>query len=444
MLKVTTENFKKVNFSLIFLFLSLFFIFFPIRHVFFSSDAYKTGAYSDFTSISLYICDLFIISGIRYFITPNKFVKYVNNLMVSILILISFLTLRALFGLGPYASLNIYFLLKFIEIAIVAYGTFYFLLSSQKNNIWFMRFFVFFGSIESILGISQFIKQSSIGLNKLGENIISPNIDGVAKIIVNGTKYIRAYGTFPHPNLLSAFLLTTIIFNLWLILKPNNQKWQLLLYLSLFLNIFGLALTFSRASFLALFGALFITFISIFWKKLWNRRVALILGFLTFSLVSAFLVLKPFLLTRATVEDQASLERIFYAKIGWQIVKTHPLFGVGLGESVLHMQQYSPIPLQPWQIQPVHNYFLLAATETGIVGVLLLIIIFMLHVKQLLQSLKYGKTGDMELKIILLGTFVGYLVLMQFDHYFYTLEQTQLLLWIILGMIGSQSTKEGL
>ena len=42
-------------------------------------------------------------------------------------------------------------------------------------------------------------------------------------------------------------------------------------------------------------------------------------------------------------------------------------------------------------------------------------------------------------RVILLSVFAAILILMQFDHYFYTLQQTQLLLWAILGMLTAES-----
>lgn len=73
------------------------------------------------------------------------------------------------------------------------------------------------GFIQSIIGVIQFIIQHSIGLFWLKESIISPIILGVAKIILDGHTYIRAYGLFPHPNIFGGYLafsiLTTILYN---------------------------------------------------------------------------------------------------------------------------------------------------------------------------------------------------------------------------------------
>jgi hypothetical protein len=67
------------------------------------------------------------------------------------------------------------------------------------------------GLIQAIIGIIQFFLQKSIGLFWLRESLISPDILGVAKVILNGEKYVRAYGLMPHPNVLGGFLLFSVI-----------------------------------------------------------------------------------------------------------------------------------------------------------------------------------------------------------------------------------------
>jgi O-antigen ligase len=122
------------------------------------------------------------------------------------------------------------------------------------------------------------------------------------------------------------------------------------------------------------------------------------------------------------------------------MIKDNPLFGVGAGESVLHMEQYTNVKLEPWQKQPIHNYFLLSAAEIGIPGVLILIWIFLSHLKSLIFNLKSSKDFQLTAyNLLLIAILSTFLVLMLFDHYFYTLQQTQLLLWITLGVIAAQS-----
>jgi O-antigen ligase len=259
----------------------------------------------------------------------------------------------------------------------------------------------------------------------------------VAKIVSGGTTLIRGYGTFPHPNLLSAFLITSILLCLYLLLTSKERGMQVLYSLALLINTLGLTVTFSRAGFLALAVGLIIFFGYLLWTMSveTKKRILFALAITILSLLLSFIIFKPYLATRATVTDDAALERIFYARIGLKMLSQHPLFGVGIGDSVLHMQQYAPFKLWPWQIQPIHNYFLLAAAELGIPGALIFIWIFWSHLKSLILNLKSQRENLFALSM--LSILISFLVAMQFDHYFYTLQQTQMLLWVILGIISS-------
>ncbi len=418
----------------IFFVLAIVFMFFPIRYVFPTIESFKTGAYSDFTSISLYLSDIFLILSFL-FILPRGIFTWKRIILPLILAL--WLVLANIFH--TRTSFNWFFLAKYLELALVAYGTSLYLFKNTNFREKILHLFLILGSFESLLSISQFITQKSLGLNKLGEQVIASNLSGISKIIVNGETYIRSYGTFPHPNLLSAFLLTTLAFGTYLFIRAGSLRIRILLGISILINIIGLTLTFSRAAFLGFFVFCTILFLILYFKGLWDRKVSVALIIICGSIFLSLIIFKPFLLTRATINDNASLERIFYTKIGLKIIKTHPVIGDGLGQSVLDMQTYSPIKLPPWQIQPVHNYFILAAAEIGIVGAGLFLLFFLIHVKHLASTIIKNRGEDIMLKVILLSLFIGFLVLMQFDHYFYTIEQTQLLLWFTLGLIASET-----
>ena len=450
---------NKLNIAKIFFFLFLVSLFFPIRYVFPTKEAFQTGAYSDFTSISLYLSDIFLFLTIFFTFSPRGGVNLPRGGSLpprgmmswawskikdyGLWILILWLILGLILHFSKIYGLNWWFFLKYMEL-IVAYGTTRYLFSKTVIKQQFFSLFLFLSSFQAILAIWQFVAQKSLGLGKIGEQLLSPSIIGVAKIVSSETTYIRGYGTFPHPNLLSAFLVVGILISVYLLTNSTKLYQKTLITLALFVNIIGLTVTFSRAGLLAA-GIGLAIFFGLLIMENWgvHKRVILTSIFLiTISCLASFLIFKPYLQTRATVTDQASLERVFYAKTAWKMIKQHPILGVGIGESVIHMQQYSLIKLWPWQIQPVHNYFLLSAAELGIPGMLILIWFFFLHLKKLVVNIKNQvSSGNKELTTyyILLATFFSFLILMQFDHYFYTLQQTQMLLWIFLGIIASET-----
>ncbi|HHD92200.1 MAG TPA: hypothetical protein ENL06_01070, partial [Candidatus Portnoybacteria bacterium] len=107
------------------------------------------------------------------------------------------------------------------------------------------------GLFQSVLAISQFFKQSNLGLRILGESILSSTLAGVAKINLGGIKLIRAYGTFPHPSILAFFLSIIILFSLGYLIKTHlrQTKWLFsLFWLASSLFWLALFLTFSRTT----------------------------------------------------------------------------------------------------------------------------------------------------------------------------------------------------
>jgi O-antigen ligase len=423
---------KKQGFLQILLILFLFSLFFPIRHVFFNSFAYRIGEYSDFTSFSLYLSDILLV-----LLTILTFSSKISAFHVEKPIIYLFIWVLIVFA-THYSTPGWYYLARWTEF-LVAYGTIRALFKDFGLKSLFFGTFIAFSSLQSILALWQFFIQSFVGLNKLGEQLLSPTTVGFAKIMVNGIAYIRGYGTFPHPNPLSAFLCVTILIILYLLNQEAVKIKKLVYGLALFINVLGLTVTFSRAAFLAVFLGILVFFGILIIKKQLGKPARSALIVLATSIIAAIILFHPFLLTRTTVSDSASLERIFYAKIGVRMLAHNPIFGVGIGESVLHMQQYSTIHLDSWQIQPIHNYFLLAATELGIPGALILLWIFLQPLWGLIKKLKSENNNLLTADCLLLTAILcAFLVLMQFDHYFYTLQQTQMLMWLILGLIAAE------
>lgn len=435
----------KVNLAKYTYFLFIISLFFPLRKVFFSNSAYLTGAYSDFTSFSLYLSDILILTtwGL-VLISRGGAREMAHHVVKNIKWLIFWLILAILWHFKENSGLNWYFLLKYAEL-IVAYETTVYIFSNFSVKQQFFKIFLLFSTIESLLALIQFWLQKSIGIKLLGETLLSPHILGVAKIVSGGTRYIRGYGTFPHPNLLAAFLLVSVLLLIFFIQRSETKKSIITYLILLFINILGLTVTFSRGAFLAFGIGLLVYFGSLIIKSFNNeahitlKQLRLTIFTLITSIILAFIIFWPFILTRATFSDQALIDRKEYNQIGIQMIKDKPIFGWGIGESVLHMEQYSKTRLESWQKQPIHNYFLLSAAELGIPGALTLLWIFLSHLWGLIKKIKKGFSPILYSLIAIL---VSALVLMLFDHYFYTLQQTQMLLWISLGIISAETHKK--
>jgi hypothetical protein len=366
---------------------------------------------------------------------------------------------------------------------------------------------IFSGIIQSVIGIWQFVIQKSIGLTWLKESILSSDISGVAKIVFNGEKYIRAYGLFPHPNILGGFLVLSII-STFAFFKPFNflenfkkqedldikkilpklntnvprgtlyetearmekldeerhsiskdcpnltqmfhvehcmkqkQEWKNLVYYSfLGIQLIALILTFSKSAWIGLIVAI----LFLWYKEIssqqkcstWNivcRWYRTFLRFTSektryFALLGGIIILLVLLVKPDwhSIVGKSITDRMFYLNVSRGTFLENPVLGVGSGQFLLNLKKIENI--QDWQFQPVHNVFLLILNELGVVG-LGLFIWFIWEV------IKNVPRGTFLLTNYLSAIFFGFLVIMLLDHYFWDIQQGQILLWLVLGLIS--------
>ena len=438
----TIENLEKT-----FLVLFLILLPFQLRHTFFSLSIYR-GNYSDFWALSIYASDLAFAC---LMIVSYKTMRNSKTATGSILLIIALLI--ALLYIGHYPTIIsnsdskekvmrfIFTITKWLELFLV-FRYFSFTLNKYKYLI--LQTITISGTIQAIIGILQFIFQKSIGLHVVGEPIIG-NYIGIAKIIVDNHAFIRPYGLTTHPNQLSAILIVSYgtLLAMWEQFVKRYIYWG---YTCLFILIFSILLTFSRAALLTFIVFNLIVLITFKIKAYFSQKnsFADLFHVVSIFFVVSCVILSPFLLSRATITDSATISRLNYDFIGIKQFITHPIIGVGPGQSIFNVQSYftkenmgftqnTDVPV--WNIQPAHNFFILVACETGLIGLILIIWLFIYLLIKLYNQIKVSIGENGYISVIFFALFIAILILMQFDHYFYTLQQTQLLLWVVIGCI---------
>ncbi len=411
---------KRFTWNEILIFGLVFSIFFPVRYVIESPSAYLTGAYSDFTSFAISLSDCLIIA--LFILNIKSFTR--NNLLIY-LTWITLLIFTTWLSPNQFLELNLYLGFKLSLLIGLT------LLIRELSLNYFHRLaqiFILLGVVQSLIGLAQFLVQQSIGLKILGESVLSPSLLGVAKVVSYETPFIRSYGTLPHPNILGAILVVCLLFNIYLITK-SSHKYAILYKISLAITTWGLILTFSRSAWLA-FTTCAILYISRGIITNSTRSKFYHVTFVLFiSIGSLVLILWPFIASRATYTDNAVMERRAYNRIGTDMIKNTIPTGYGIGESALRMDEYSATKLEPWEKQPIHNFFLISIAELGLVGLFLIMLIYkpifqMFHVQK-------GSKLDGE-QWLLLFVFLAISIMMLFDHFFYTIQPTQIMLWLFV------------
>lgn len=459
--------------------------YFPIERTF---NEY-TGIYVYMSDILLFLClfswFIFILCNKRVLLSNINL--WINALFHNLYLFIPFILVIWSFISIVWSSnedvaifkslklLEVYLLYLYLVFRFVPRGTF----SSFSQWKKFILFFIGLGVIQSILGIIQVISQKAIGLFFLKESIIDPSISGVAKIVLDGQKYIRAYGLFPHPNILAGFLVISIIltllylklfhveqnnkeivprgtisnlFGIYLFAKKKLISGNSFIKILLAIESLGFILTLSKSAILGLVIALSY----IYWKiivprgtikdlrikKLFHvEQLRISIPALLILLVSLFLILKP---NFNFFFIQSLNERTLYLNVSRGTILENPILGIGIGQFVIRMQNFSSTILQNWQYQPVHNVFLLIWSELGLIGLALFIWLLkiMFHVEHFPYS--FVPRGIMEkdrksVRIVLIyfkGILLGLLFIMIFDHYLWDIQQGEIILWIILGLIA--------
>ena len=109
---------------------------------------------------------------------------------------------------------------------------------------------------------------------------------------------------------------------------------------------------------------------------------------------------------------------------GIKMVKENPLLGIGAGNFVVKLPQFQKSNNFFW-LQPVHNMFLLAWVEIGLLGIMAI-------GYKLVKCLEYPKLIKNKKNWVILGLIV---MTGMVDHYWLTLPQNSWLLAVILGII---------
>jgi hypothetical protein len=331
------------------------------------------------------------------------------------------------------------------------------------------------GVLQSGIGIAQFLSQQSFESTVLGMSAHEAwqagssvlKIDGEPASPSLGGRFLRAYGTFPHPNMLGGFLAVIFVSGMaYLVLgikeleKKEGSKYHLslilhplsflILYLSsLIIILLGLILTFSRTAWMGAglgIGALFLwSFFSSDTRKLrpWFSSLPLaMLGVLACAGIVFVSVLQAQIFPRfdrATIAREGSVsERVLSLYDAKTVMDATPLlFGTGAGnftETLLRLEGSRPV----WTLQPVHNVVVLILAEIGAIGLFL----WFLFLGTIFVSWKKYLTSQRKesVRVIFGIALVVLLPSLFLDHWLWTSHFGLFFVFLFLGL--SQSKNE--
>lgn len=370
---------KKIN--RLFFYLLVLFLPTQLGYHFWPSWSMVLGRRIDYLSPTLFFTDILIVLLLIF---------WLRKLLVwPTIFFIVLAGLNILFSFNQMVA--IYHWIKFAEFILLGY----YIIQAKPNTQHVAYCLMLSVLYSSVIAIFQFVLQHSIGglFWFLGERTFRVDTPGIAAIAIQGKEYLRAYATFPHPNVLGGFLAVLLPFIVQVSSKKKIFFWTTILFGSI-----ALALTFSRSAWV-------VFLLGIGWMIFQKKR------FLFFVLISCLLFLVSFLFSSldesVVVRQRLNASAIF-------MFQSFPLFGVGLGNFLVALPD-NLVSRSIYFLQPVHNIYLLLIAEIGVIGVI-------------------GVLWVMRKRIKFTWPLIGLILLGLVDHYPLTLQQGQLLLTLVIAL----------
>ncbi len=147
-----------------------------------------------------------------------------------------------------------------------------------------------------------------------------------------------------------------------------------------------------------------------------------------------FLLINIILLTLVYIsginfESKTITERWELNLVGLKVFFDNFIIGVGPGNYLIEAQNYFFKNFNLRLFQPPHNFYILFLAEYGLIGLILIILLFKKIAKRFIYSQSLIKS---RLLFPLAG---AYSFGMLFDHYFLTQFQTSYILFVLVGLI---------
>ena len=322
------------------------------------------GFQIDYLIPTLYLTD--IITLLIIFLGFNK-LKFTKKYIVYNILYIGFAVINILHSTHYIPAIYKWFkVTEFILLGLV-------IINTKKFDVfkYFVKPLSCSMFVICLLGIWQYLIQGSVGgifywLGERSLNFSDPNVSPFP------------YSTFSHPNSFAGFLL---VFGIFLIKYKSRFNYRYFLISSFFV-IVNLILTNSLNVYLAIILLVILSF-----------RSNLAFAFLAFDL-----------------SNRTFSHRLELIKASWIMIKENFLSGVGLNNFTPNLPRVTNSFLNAWELQPVHNIFLLIFSEVGIFGLVAFLFLFLSALSPTTYSLYAIAITGLN------------------DHYWLTLQQNILLL----------------
>lgn len=416
-------DFQKLSKHLFFGFLLLL----PLQTVYLLREVFVGGEKWQYGSIALYGTDILLVAALAFFILsqPKTRAYYVSCIKYHV-----WLMLLVLWGAFSIAwsddqALAVYAAAKLL----LAAGVFFLARSLSDEDAKIAIKLLIIGAVaESLLGIWQFLSQSTFASTLLGMSAHEVAEAGTSVLKGWHQRWLRAYGSLPHPNMLGGFFSAVFVLCITYYvscIEELKRNQRVVFLVGLVVILLGLILTFSRSAWLG--AAMGIAVYCVFriryrvWGK-FDTQMLLILGIATIAFVGLFHDLVGLRFDSATIEREGSVsERVQSLEDAKTVIgEGNMLLGAGAGNFTAEMMRLQP-ERPVWNIQPAHNVPVLVFAELGLVG----LVFFTAFIVSLFMR---------RIDPVSAAALIAFVPALLLDHYLWTSHFGLFFLFLLLGL----------
>lgn len=318
-------------------------------------------------------------------------------------------------------------ILAIVVVAVCLYLATYLYVLQEGREQWCVALLAVLLAVQGSIAAAQFLRQGSVGLGWLGEGWLDPDGQGISVIEAGGRRWLRAYGLTAHPNLLGGYLGMSLLVCL-AALRGFLVRHRPLVWAAIGLGGLGLFGSFSRSAWLGTaVGLGYLAWVTRPWRRVdWRSpRTRWAIGVGAVLLVAAGLALgglygdllgARLLRLNSPLEATSIQERLVDYGQAWGLIGDVPLKGVGSGYYIAALWAGVGEDRPPG-FRKVHNAYLLAAAELGVLGALLWVSVLLAPL--VAMALRARHCGANQAGAGWAAAFACALVLGLFDSYLY-------------------------